>query len=616
MRSMSRGKQQVLYNYLPGRTFDFEKVPVIARVDTIRGAPVNDLNMSMVLLKVAEEARAWRADLRPVLRDDVLRDASRFVLVDPEEVRTQIFPRVFWCQNRSCGTVWDRTGRDIPASIRCPACRTGKLLQMRFVRVHRCGALFPLKPPPCRQCGSAQRVALDTRGSERFADFRWVCRTCNAAQTVFGGRCTECQWQGDPRLQNMDVEVHRAGRTYYAHSTVLLNTPGRELSGFLSLNGWDVIAAAKQLGLPEVANRPLSSFVPAAPQSRLGDATLSGADLDELLKKQASGELTPDQLAVQLADLLNRRRREQLSNSPTGIAQVLIQRTGTPLPVWEEAGQEMLEAVLPFEIATPTDLASPRVSDSARDRAREMKLESVFLFSDFPIVTATYGYSRVGYSPGECRLNAFPADQNFGGRLPIYVDRIQADALSLRLDPSAVVRWMRRNNVNPVLPSGSDPDLSVRAYFVRLFAGANLRETIQNNPEVRLVFGLLHTLAHLSVRQAALLCGLDMMSISEYILPRTLTFSIYCNHRFGATIGALTALFEQSLADWLQSVWSTTQCIYDPVCREREGACHACSHLSETSCRFFNLNLNRAFLFGGADPVIQRAVRGYFEDQV
>jgi hypothetical protein len=613
---MSRGKQQVLYNYLPGRTFDFEKVPVIARVDTIRGAPVNDLNMSMVLLKVAEEARAWRADLRPVLRDDVLRDTSRFVLVDPEEVRTQIFPRVFWCQNRSCGTVWDRTGRDLPTSIRCPACRTGRLLQMRFVRVHRCGALFPLKPPPCRQCGNAQRVALDTRGSERFADFRWVCRACNAAQTVFGGRCTECQWQGDPRLQNMDVEVHRAGRTYYAHSTVLLNTPGRELGGFLSLNGWEVIAAAKHLGLPEVANRPLSSFVPAAPQSRPGDATLSGADLDELLKKQASGELTPDQLAVQLEDLLNRRRREQLSNSPTGIAQVLIQRTGTLLPVWEEAGQEMLEAVLPFEIATPTDLASPRVSDSARDRAREMKLESVFLFSDFPIVTATYGYSRVGYSPGECRLNAFPADQNFGGRLPIYVDRIQADALSLRLDPSAVVHWMRRNNVNPVLPSGSDPSLSVRAYFVRLFAGANLRETIQNNPEVRLVFGLLHTLAHLSVRQAALLCGLDMMSISDYILPRALTFSIYCNHRFGATIGALTALFEQSLADWLQSVWSTTQCIYDPVCREREGACHARSHLSETSCRFFNLNLNRAFLFGGADPVLQRAVRGYFEGQV
>jgi hypothetical protein len=50
-----------------------EKVAVIARVDVIRGTAVNDLNTSMVLLKVAEQARAWQSDMRPVLRDDVLR---------------------------------------------------------------------------------------------------------------------------------------------------------------------------------------------------------------------------------------------------------------------------------------------------------------------------------------------------------------------------------------------------------------------------------------------------------------------------------------------------------------------------------------------------------------
>ena len=107
-----------------------------------------------------------------------------------------------------------------------------------------------------------------------------------------------------------------------------------------------------------------------------------------------------------------------------------------------------------------------------------------------------------------------------------------------------------------------------------------------------------------------------MTSISEYIIPRALSVSIYCNHRFGATIGALTALFEQSLADWLRSIWSQRQCIYDPVCRQGEGACHACSHLAETSCRYFNLNLNRAFLFGGVDPILQRPVVGYFDSRV
>jgi hypothetical protein len=136
---------------------------------------------------------------------------------------------------------------------------------------------------------------------------------------------------------------------------------------------------------------------------------------------------------------------------------------------------------------------------------------------------------------------------------------------------------------------------------------------MEDQAQARLVFGLLHTLSHLCVRQAALLCGLDRTSLSEYLMPKALTLAIYCNHRFGATIGALTALFEQSLAEWLNTVRDTRRCVYDPVCHDHEGACHACAHLAETSCRFFNLNLNRAFLFGGHDPQLTNVEVGYFD---
>lgn len=613
MRSMTRGKQQVLYNYLPGRTFDFEKVSVIARVDVIRGTAVNDLNMAMVLLKVAEQARAWQGDLRPVLRDDVLRDPSRFVLVEPEEVRSSLFPNVFWCQNRSCGIVLERTGRSIPQTNRCSVCRTGKLLQVRWVRVHRCGAIAPLIPPSCRRCGNNFRMALDTRGSERLSNFRWVCRSCGTAQTLFSGRCGACQWPGnDPKLRNMDVEVHRAGRTFYTHTAVLLNTPNRELNSFLAVNGWQFIAAAKYLGLPGVGNRPLSSFSPSTTSAGRNDATLSGSDVETLLARQARNELTPEQMAQELAGLVQRRRREQSVGNPAAIMQDLVAMTGVPALVWEDAGQDMLEALLPFEIGRPVGLLDAGAPAGGRAVADRLRFENVFLYSDFPIVTATYGFTRTAYTPNACRLNAFPADPNFSGHLPIFVDRIQADAISIRLDPEAVLQWLRANGLSPAVPVGSDASMSARSYFVKLFAGANLRETIADNNELHLVFGLLHSLAHLCVRQAAVLCGLDMTSISEYILPRVLTVSIYCNHRFGATIGALTALYEQSFTDWLQSVQSQSQCIYDPVCRDRDGACHACTHLAETSCRYFNLNLNRAFLFGGVDPVLERRIVGYF----
>jgi hypothetical protein len=115
------------------------------------------------------------------------------------------------------------------------------------------------------------------------------------------------------------------------------------------------------------------------------------------------------------------------------------------------------------------------------------------------------------------------------------------------------------------------------------------------------------------VRQASLLCGLEKASLSEYLLPRALTFALYCNHRFGATIGALTALYEQTLHQWLKGIRDNRNCVYDPVCHEHEASCHACTHLAETSCRFFNLNLSRSFLFGGPDRELGGIKHGYFD---
>jgi hypothetical protein len=286
----------------------------------------------------------------------------------------------------------------------------------------------------------------------------------------------------------------------------------------------------------------------------------------------------------------------------------------------------MLEAVMLLESEHSKKLFdqppnTPAVK-TAQQTAQRMGLSRLNLVRDFPMIVATYGYSRAESAPRrnpqdpvQCRLNPFPAQRDYDGKLPIYVDQIRADALLLSLNPERIHIWLERNGFQPPnLPRGTDTNFSRRAYFVQLFHEASLRETLlADRPQERMVFGLLHTLSHLCVRQAALLCGLERTSLSEYVLPRTLTFAIYCNHRSGATIGALTALFEQSLAEWLNAVRDARRCVYDPVCREREASCHACTHLAETSCRFFNLNLSRSLLFGGRDPHLGDIQVGYFD---
>ena len=626
-KKMNRGKQQVLFNYLPGKTFDFEG-GTISRVSSIRGLQRNDLNIRILLLKIAEDARAWPEEFRPVLADRVLNDASRFVLLEPKNVEAELFPKVFWCDNRNCGQVVDYSNREQLPPSNCRVCRTGKLVQLRFVKIHRCGRLEPLSPALCQRCRTSNHMALDTRGSERISNFRWICRNpqCNNTKlSLFPGSCRECQWPGEDNMRNMKIQVHRAGPTFYTHTTTLLNIPDRELDRFLSLpeSEWSALAAAKFFGMPEVVNRPLSDFAPTSGATTNQQAFTLSVEQEQGLRDRGFSDQQIIQFREMQAQLQTMQVETQPSSSPRTIAQALEQRTGVPLATWQHARQEMLEAVMPFETGHPSNLFDQPPNTNAIQTAQRMGLSRLALVTDFPMIVATYAYSRAESAPRrdpqdpvQCRLNPFPPQRDYDGKLPIYVDEVRADALLLSLNPERVHTWLERNNLQPPdLPRGSDINLSRRAYFVQLFNDVPLRETLQaNRPQARMVFGLLHTLSHLCVRQVALLCGLDRTSLSEYLLPRTLTFAIYCNHRFGATIGALTALFEQSLAEWLNAVRDARRCVYDPVCREREASCHACTHLAETSCRFFNLNLGRSFLFGGYDRQLQRDIQvGYFD---
>ena len=270
---MSRGKQQVLYTYLPTNTFDFQGGS-IARVQYVRGNIRDDINTHFLVARIRDDASAWPEEFRPALRDVTLQDADRFVMIDPAEVSAELFPRVFWCDR--CGRVYDLSNRDKLPTAECPGCNQGRLTQLRFVRVHRCGEVQPLTPPRCNNCRAPSwHMALETHGSERISEFQWVCRCCGTSDGgVFGGYCPACEWPGATNeerqeLRIMRVLVHRAGPTFYARSVTLLNIPQRRLDGFFALgNVWKPLAAAKFFGLPEIVDRRLEDLRPSPIERR------------------------------------------------------------------------------------------------------------------------------------------------------------------------------------------------------------------------------------------------------------------------------------------------------------------------------------------------------------
>jgi ribosomal protein L40E len=626
---MNRGKNQIMYNYLPGYTFDFDKSSAIAQIEHIRGDLRTDLNKDLILQAIKYQAAAW-GDLAPMFSDP---RSDQFVLLEPKKVYARLFPKVFWCQNKQCGQVFDYTHSDsVPQHVICPICKRGRLAQLRFVKIHQCGDIKPLTPPfECSKCKTKNQFSLDTRGSERISQFVWVCRKCGAHSSLYAGQCNSCNWEalsGDNNKQKkqMSIEVHRARRVFYPKDIVLLNQPGADVNKFLAIEKWQVVIGGFFLGLPELDGKTVKKYASDQRQTATSTFNLLETEIAQL-KALGKTDLEIEQFRQMQAQLSGIRLQQDTSLSPSSICVSLTKLTGVSEGTWLSSGHELLEAVLPFQSNQTQDLFSLPTSNAsqvqAKNLASQLGASRLSLASDFPMTHVTFGYSRAEYAPRQSRLNPFPPDGDHQGKFPLFVDSIQADAIIVQIDPQRVWRWLERNGRKVQLPkNATDTDKAKRAYFVQLFSSISLQsepvtlaQTLTADyPEARMVFGLVHTMSHLFLRKAALLCGLDHTSLSEYVLPRALMFAIYSNHRFGATIGALSSLFEQSLPDWLGQIMNDSRrCIYDPVCQSKGGNCHACTHLAETSCRFFNVNLGRPFLFGGIDQELGEINCGYLD---
>lgn len=145
-------------------------------------------------------------------------------------------------------------------------------------------------------------------------------------------------------------------------------------------------------------------------------------------------------------------------------------------------------------------------------------------------------------------------------------------------------------------------------------------------PSPRLI--LLHTLAHILIRQLSFECGYSIASLRERIYActpdtgREPSAGILIYTAAGDSEGTLGGLVREGkthriLPAMLRSIQAAEWCSSDPLCRESQGqglyamnlaACHACSLLPETSCTMSNRLLDRIMLLGSLDG----SVPGFF----
>ena len=233
-------------------------------------------------------------------------------------------------------------------------------------------------------------------------------------------------------------------------------------------------------------------------------------------------------------------------------------------------------------------------------------LHTVLLLERLREVKALIGYTRVEAPEEGMDDDERPPMASLCMGQPEWVPacEVYGEGIFLRFDEKRVETWLSSDGVKK-----RDDRLKTGHRGWR-----NARQLDPNRGYPGIRYAMIHTLAHLLVRELALECGYNATSIRERIyasdeegmeMAGLLIYTAAADS--DGTLGGLVELGKpESLGRLMeQSLKRAMVCSSDPLCSEHDpgedrslhsASCHACTFVSETSCERGNRYLDRALL--------------------
>ena len=592
---MQRSTTQVLFRYLPDAVFQHED-GFFARVDHIGGARVSDLNRKVLLDELAQELTQWLPDQVGI--PDPRTNPDEFVTLEPEEVSWDFYPLTFECTNSSCGRVrrWFQQMQllqdtNADGRLRCRTCGS-KMRQLRYLTAHNCGVMDPLHTPRCPGCNRTEDMHLEDLGS--FRSSSWRCHACGAA---VGTRFTPCNCGQYGR--GGGGQVYRQGytardqRLWYPQTLTILNISGQT---------YDNLQRHHQRGLAALA-------------SWLGDETNLAVSLGDLDRPSTGTRMTQQQWDEQEAKMrelglegsvIDEVRR---AKGPVSTGAAAVSTLASPEVIEMAASRPMVERAGLFDIHIIEDRKSfaevhagatgaAQTAAAASKRTMEaLGIEDISVTQRFPIVIASYGYTRSRREPGAAHLRSYARQRHYQGKTPIFAVPANTEALLVTFEAIALLGFLRDEGDF----TGTVP---VDARTAKLTLGEILaaESAVGGDDPAGKTRRLVHSASHALLR--ALddgQSGFGESSLAEWVVPNALTAGIYVGSYNDFTLGALDTVLRRRVAPWLtRAADDVNHCDNDPMCGQTSShrphaACDRCLHLS-FGCRTWNADLDRKLL--------------------
>ena len=554
-----RGLSQILFGFLPDQTVD-----LAGRVWRVRRWVLPrylEVDRETVRREVIRAVKPWaQAGRDGGLTEDLFRGVPLHVLEVNEHrgVEVEQFPQVFRC------TTCSRLERHDDRVCRCGA-RTW--VQWHFVSYHDCGYVGA---PRFRRCSEHDQVKVVLPGTAAARDLRFECPLCRKllhTNFFMGARCDNCDQ--DTSLRH---DVHRAAIVYSPRTLTVVNPPDP--------------TTAEVLRDPTAGAHKLDWVLDGMPT----DGASTGPSIDTVIAGLVAAGLS----TTQARDQAERMAEEGALGNAGSRDRVRLD---------EEALSDVQQAALRLWLATSGgrttvhDLDRSRIPHGGPDLVqryeaafRECGLEAVELLDNFPVLTCRYGYTRGSSVPGLATLRRYRTRDG----IAVHGSLAKTEGLLVRMNPCAVASWLHRNGHLSHVPEDCG---DARA---RILEVVRIPDPYDDPAEDAgtAVLTLIHSVSHRLVRRIASMAGIDRDAIAEYLVPEHLSFVLYAVTRGDFVLGGMQALFESDLHYALRDVaHGESRCALDPACRTHGGACVACLHLGEPSCRHFNRFLSRKTLF-------------------
>jgi len=231
--------------------------------------------------------------------------------------------------------------------------------------------------------------------------------------------------------------------------------------------------------------------------------------------------------------------------------------------------------------------------------------DSVLLLERLREVNALIGYTRVEAPEDANEEDERPPMADLCKGRPEWVpaSEVHGEGLFIRFNEAVIAEWetlVSVKNRNRRIEQGH-----------RGWRNARGLDPEVGYPEIR--YTMLHTFAHLLIRELALECGYNAASIRERIyasndespMAGVLIYTAAADS--DGTLGGLVELGKPENLGRLieQALNRATVCSSDPLCSEHDpskdrslhaASCHACTLVAETSCERGNRYLDRALL--------------------